>query len=123
MIFPSSEKAITNSFYMQSLMNPNLAKSVGYISLSYPKEDQSKLTDSFMVQLAKEYMQAMKIKNTQFIVVRHSNTDNPHCHIVFNRVNNDGKSISDKNDRYRYEKIKSIIIINLNNNNYIEYIK
>lgn len=47
----------------------------------------------------------MKIENTQFIIVRHHNTDNPHCHIVFNRVNNEGKTISDKNDRYLNEKV------------------
>jgi hypothetical protein len=58
-----------------------------------------------MEQMAKEYMQAMKIENTHYIIVRHNNTAHPHCHIVFNRVNNDGKTISDKNDRYRNEKI------------------
>lgn len=98
-------KAIINSFYMQSLMNPNLSISVGHIPLSYAKEDEPRLTDAFMVQLAKEYMQAMKIENTQFIIVRHYNTDNPHCHIVFNRVDNNGKTISDKQDHYRNEKV------------------
>ena len=29
----------------------------------------------------------------------------PHCHIVFNRVDNDGKTISDKNDHFRNEKV------------------
>lgn len=104
-VLTSDIKSIINSFYMQSLMNPNLAKSVGHIPLSYSKEDSSKLTDQFMVQLAKEYLRAMNIKNTQYIIVRHENTDNPHCHIVFNRVDNDGKTISDKNDHYRNEKV------------------
>nr|WP_236264119.1 relaxase/mobilization nuclease domain-containing protein [Dysgonomonas sp. Marseille-P4677] len=54
-----------------------------------------------MVQLAQEYLKAMKIENTQFIVVKHGNTDHPHCHIVFNRVDNEGETISDKNDHYR----------------------
>jgi len=97
--------SIINSFYMQSLMNPNLAKSVGHIPLSYSKNDAGKLTDEFMVTLAKEYMQAMGIENTQYIIVRHSDREHPHCHIVFNRVDNNGKTISDKNDHFRNEKV------------------
>ena len=98
-------KSIINSFYMQSLMNPNLSKCVGHIPLSYAKEDEPRLTDQFMIQLAKEYMKAMKIKNTQYIIVRHNNTDNPHCHIVFNRVDNNGETIKDNNDKYENVKV------------------
>lgn len=98
-------KSIINSFYMQSLMNPGLAKSVGHIPLSYSKEDAPRMTNGFMVQLAKEYMEAMKITNTQYIIVRHSDKDHPHCHIVFNRVDNDGKTISDRHDRHINTKV------------------
>ncbi|KAA6338395.1 hypothetical protein EZS27_013596 [termite gut metagenome] len=98
-------KSIINSFYMQSLMNPKLAKSVGHIPLAYSKDDASKLTDEFMVQLAKEYMKAMQIENTQYIIVRHHDREHPHCHIVFNRVDNEGKTISDRNDHFRNEKV------------------
>ncbi len=104
-VLETDQKSIVNSFYMQSLMNPKLSKSVGHIPLSYSKEDESRLNDTFMVKLAKEYMLAMKIENTQYIIVRHNNTDHPHCHIVFNRVDNNGETISDKNDHYRNEKI------------------
>lgn len=98
-------KSITNSFYMQSLLNPKLSKCVGHIPLSFSPEDSPRMTNQFMERLAKEYMKAMGIENTQYIVVRHNNTGHPHLHIVFNRVNNDGKTISDKNDRYRNEKV------------------
>ena len=98
-------KSIINSFYMQSMLNPKLSKCVGHIPLAFSPEDKSRLTDHFMMRLVKEYMKEMKIENTQYIVVRHDNTDHPHCHIVFNRVDNDGKTISDKNDRYRNEKV------------------
>jgi len=97
--------SLVNSFYMQSLMNPNLAKSVGHIPLSYSKDDAPKLTDAFMLKLAKEYMQAMDIENTQYIIVRHFDREHPHCHIIFNRVDNDGKTISDRNDHFRNEKV------------------
>lgn len=102
-------KSIINSFYMQSLMNPDLSKCVGHIPLSYAKEDEPKLTDAFMVQLAKEYMEAMKIKNTQYIIVRHNNTPIPHCHIIFNRVDNDGETISDKKDWHENIKVCKVL--------------
>jgi len=104
-VLETDTKSIINSFYMQSLANPNLSKCVGHIPLAFSPEDTSRLTDQFMIQLAKEYMKAMEIKNTQYIIVRHNNTAHPHLHIVFNRVDNDGKTISDKNDRYRNEKV------------------
>ena len=47
----------------------------------------------------------MGIKNTQYIIARHPDKDHHHCHIIFNRVDNDGKCISDSNDRYRNEKV------------------
>ena len=47
----------------------------------------------------------MGIKDTQFIIVRHHNTDNPHCHIVYNRINNEGKLIADRNDYRRNEQV------------------
>jgi hypothetical protein len=50
-------------------------------------------------------MKTMGIENTQYIIVRHNNTSHPHCYIVFNRVDNDRKTISDKNDRCQNEKV------------------
>ncbi|MFV0482823.1 MAG: relaxase/mobilization nuclease domain-containing protein [Bacteroidales bacterium] len=44
------------------------------------------MSDEFMTELAKEYMQEMGIKNTQYIIVKHENTENPHVHIVYNRI-------------------------------------
>lgn len=104
-VLETDTKSIINSFYMQSLLNPNLSKCVGHIPLSFSPDDKERMTDQFMERLAKEYMKVMGIENTQYIIVRHGNTTHPHCHIVFNRVNNDGKTISDKNDQYRNEKV------------------
>jgi hypothetical protein len=104
-VLATDKESIINSFYMQSLLNPKLSKCVGHIPLAFSPKDKERMTDQLMIRLAKEYMQAMGIKNTQYIVVRHNNTSHPHLHIVFNRVDNDGKTISDKNDRYRNEKV------------------
>lgn len=78
---------------------------MGHIALSFKPEDKPRLTDEFMAKIALEYMQMMGIKDTQFIIVRHHNTDNPHCHIVYNRINNEGKLISDRNDYRRNEQV------------------
>ncbi|MDR1501055.1 MAG: relaxase/mobilization nuclease domain-containing protein [Prevotella sp.] len=104
-VLESDTHSIINSFYMQSLLNPKLSKCVGHIPLAFSPDDKERMTDQFMERLAKEYMKLVGIENTQYIIVRHSNTAHPHCHIVFNRVNNDGKTISDKNDQYRNEKV------------------
>ena len=51
-----------------------------------------------MAERAKEYMELMKIKNTQYVIVQHTDRQNPHVHIVYNRVDNQGRTISDKNN-------------------------
>ena len=58
-----------------------------------------------MVQMAREYMEKMGIKDTQYIIGRHFDKEHPHVHIAFNRIDNNGKTISDRNDRFRSEKI------------------
>ncbi len=96
---------ITQSFELQRQLNPRIKKPVGHIALSFKPEDKPRLTDEFMAKTALEYMQMMGITDTQFIIVRHHNTDNPHCHIVYNRINNEGKLISKAHDYRRNEQV------------------
>ena len=69
------------------------------------KKAEGQLTDEMMAKIAREYMELMGVKDTQFILVRHHNTANPHCHLVYNRVDNNGRIISDKFEWKRSEKI------------------
>ena len=96
---------MTQSFELQRQLNPRIKKPVGHIALSFKPEDKPRLTDEFMAKIALEYMQMMGITDTQFIIVRHHNTDNPHCHIVYNRINNESKLLSDRNDYRRNEQV------------------
>lgn len=100
-----SADSIIQSFHTQCLMKPNIKHPVGHISLSYSPDDKDRLSDGAMVTLAKEYMEAMEIKDTQYIIVRHFDNGNPHVHLVYNRIDNNGRVISDKNDRYRNEAV------------------
>lgn len=96
---------MAQSFELQRQLNPNIKKPVGHIALSFKPEDKLRLTDELMAKIALEYMQMMGITDTQFIIVRHHNTDNPHCHIVYNRINNEGKLISEAHDYRRNEQV------------------
>ena len=104
-VLTESKEDIIRSFCMQTGMNPDLKKPVGHIALSYSAVDAPKLTDEKMIRLAQEYMREMKITNTQYIIVRHQDREHPHVHIVFNRIGNNGKTISDRNDMYRNEQV------------------
>ena len=78
-----------------------LKNPVYHISLDFAHEDTPKLTDSLMAEIAREYMKRMGIVNTQYIVCRHTDREHQHLHIVANRVDNDGNTISDRNDAIR----------------------
>ena len=93
--------AVVAGFQAQRMMNPDIRQPVGHISLSYAPEDAHRLTDSMMVLLAREYMEKMGIKDTQYIIARHHDQKHPHIHIVYNRIDNNGRTISDRNDRVR----------------------
>jgi hypothetical protein len=100
-----SRESIIRSFTSQAGMNPKVSKPVCHISLDFSAQDKEKLSNAEMVQIAKEYMTKMGLTDTQYIIGRHYDKEHPHIHIIINRIDNNGKTITDKNDRYRSEKI------------------
>ena len=104
-VLDDSPHSIVDGFECQRRMNHRVEKWVGHISLSYSPEDSARLSDEAMVKLAHEYMAKMGIRNTQYIITRHLDKEHPHCHIVYNRVDNDGKCISDSNERLRNKEV------------------
>ncbi len=77
----------------------------GHIALGFAPEDAHRLTDEFMVQVAKEYMEAMGIKNTPYVIVRHTDADHLHCHLMFSRVDYDGKIIKPVTNWHRNKRV------------------
>lgn len=86
-------------------MNPKVTKPVGHISLAFHKEDEHRLTDRAMAGIALEYLKEMGITDTQILIVRHFDKEHPHVHIAFNRIANNGRTISDRNERIRSARI------------------
>ena len=96
---------IIDGFECQRHLNSRVRHWCGHISLSYSPKDADRMTDEFMVKLALEYMEKMGIKNTQFIIAPHLDKEHPHCHIVYNRVDNNGKCVSDSFEYLRNNTI------------------
>ena len=94
-----------DEFALQASMRPNVHKPVCHTILSFSAHDSERLTDATMVKIANEYLHEMDYSDTQSLIVRHSDRQHPHLHICINRIGNDGKTISDRNEKYRSTKI------------------
>ncbi len=102
---PPDVREMVQDFKDQTLLNPRLKNTVGHISLSFSSKDAPRMTDTLMRDIAKEYMHRMEITDTQYLLVRHLDQPHPHCHLVYNRVGNNGQTISDKNIKIRNAKV------------------
>ena len=96
---------IAHDFNLQASMRPSVQKPVCHTILSFSAHDSERLTDATMVKIANEYLHKMGYGDTQSLIVRHSDRQHPHLHICINRIGNDGKTISDHNEKYRSTKI------------------
>ena len=96
---------IAHDFNLQASMRPNVQKPVYHTILSFSAYDSERLTDATMVKIANEYLHKMGYGDTQSLIVRHSDRQHPHLHICINRIGNNGKTISDRNEKYRSTKI------------------
>ncbi|WP_289641601.1 relaxase/mobilization nuclease domain-containing protein [uncultured Alistipes sp.] len=104
-VTPPNVRDMVQDFKDQTLLNPRLRNAVGHISLSFSPKDGVRMTDALMLDIAQEYMQRMGITDTQYLLVRHLDQPHPHCHLVYNRVANNGQTLSDKNIKIRNAKV------------------
>jgi len=90
-------------FDMVRAMRPGLGKAVLHVALAFPVEEKEKVTNEVMGRIAQDYLKGLKIdpENTQWAVVRHQDKTHPHMHLVVNRVDLDGQTVSDQFIRSR----------------------
>ena len=101
----TDQNLCVHEFVLQASMRPNVQKPVCHTILSFSANDADQLTDDVMIKIANEYLEKMGYGDTQSLIVRHSDCQHPHLHICINRIGNDGKTISDRNEKYRSTKI------------------
>ena len=78
-------------------------KMVFHCSLN-PHPDE-KLSDELLVQIAKEYMEALGYGKQPYIVFKHNDIAREHIHIVSLRVDSRGQKINDRFEKRRSKKI------------------
>ncbi|ALO48186.1 conjugal transfer protein MobB [Hoylesella enoeca] len=78
-------------------------KTVFHCSLNPHPDD--KISDEQLVQVAREYMEALGYGNQPYIVFKHSDIAREHIHIVSLRVDSRGRKINDKFEKRRSKKI------------------
>lgn len=98
-------KSIITDLNAQRKLRPSLGNAVGHTVLSWSNNDRDKLTVEKMAEHAREYMERMGIKDTQYLTVLHSDKQHPHVHIVYNRVDNNGRPIDNYNHWQKSHKV------------------
>ena len=104
-IFTTDYAKMVQSFEAIHGFMPGKENPAGHISISFDNADAPHLTDEFLTRLAKEYMEGMGITDTQYLIVRHLETEHSHFHIVYNRVNLHGKAVDERNNFKRSDKV------------------
>jgi len=94
----TSAAAMTADFNAQRELNPNLGRAVMHVALAWPPGEE--LSNDQVTELARAYLKEMKVDadNTQWALVRHRDQAHPHAHLIVNRVDNDGATVSDQHN-------------------------
>jgi hypothetical protein len=84
-------KRMAEDFEVQHQFWPEKEKPVFHAALTFPRgEDPG---NEKMVEIAREYLQKIGMHGTQYAVVKHTDKEHLHMHIIANRINNEGKII------------------------------
>lgn len=83
--------SLTREFGVTKALRPNASRPVWHCSLSAAPGEH--LSDQQWNDIAHDFMQRMKFDpgNNQYMIVRHTDTDKDHIHIVASRIGLDGK--------------------------------
>lgn len=100
-----NREEMTADFNTQRKMNPNLGQAVWHTSISFKPEEAPRLDAETMKAIAQDWIKGMNLEDTQYAVIRHTDTAHPHFHIIANRVSNDGQTISDSHNYARSQKL------------------
>ncbi|MEG4490423.1 relaxase/mobilization nuclease domain-containing protein [Microcoleus sp. D3_18_C4] len=94
-------------FAIARQLRPNLKVAVFHATLSVDsteKLEDSEENNQRWLAIAANYMKAMEFDNNQYAVVKHSDTEHDHIHIVASRICLDGGVVDDSWDYYKSQE-------------------
>ena len=101
----NSASSMTADFNRGRLLNPDLGRAVWHTSVSFNPDDAAKLTNEKMLAVAQDYVKGMGLDQTQYVIIRHHDQPHPHFHLIANRVDNGGQTISDSHNYARSQTL------------------
>jgi hypothetical protein len=84
----------TKDFDAVRKQNPSVSNAVWHASISFAHQD--KVDDNLMLSVADDYLKHMSLDKNQYLVVKHTDTQHQHMHIISNRVGFEGNVVSDR---------------------------
>ena len=97
-----TKKKAKADFRAWAYINPKLTKNVLHIPLSFSPADKQKLISDphLKEKIISRYVELMSkqgygLNKSQYIAIEHHDTKHPHIHLVFNRIDENGKTIKD----------------------------
>lgn len=99
-------KAMIQDFELIAAQNQNIKNPVLHLAISFHKNDQEKLTNDLMKEIGQKLLDQMGLKDCQHILVRHHDNQNPHFHLVVNRISQAGKGVSNRYSKIRLNKVR-----------------
>jgi len=84
-------------------LQPKLWRAVYHASLSLPPGET--LTDELWRDVADRYVEGMGFKGSQYVAVKHNDTNHSHMHIVASRIRMNGSVVSESHDYRRSETL------------------
>lgn len=93
----TNQESIISDFNAHRKLSPNLGKAVWHSSISFSESDN--LSPEQMKEVATDFIKEMGLDNSQYLIIQHNDTDHRHLHILANRVDYEGKAVSDSHSK------------------------
>lgn len=97
----AGRKELISAFENQAKKHTNRGNYVGMHVLSFSKNDMEKLNKEDINHITDDYIKMAQFEDTQYFAIAHHDTDHYHLHLVFNRINNQGKKYVDKQEKIK----------------------